>query len=204
MKLCYEISNAISEPVVPSSTDVENSDSEEELSEHSDASDDENEHPVKKRKADSREKLVFIYLYTWYHRDVFYHLYTIIHNILITIIIHKILLFYICNPTVFQSAAALCIGVGSFSDPHEIPGLAHFLEHSKYYNICSETIVFIINNMCFYISFQWCLWEVKNTLMRMVLILSLRNMVALTMHLQNVSEYVPYCVILLLLVILIA
>ena len=32
----------------------------------------------------------------------------------------------------FQSAAALCIGVGSFSDPEDIPGFAHFLEHSKY------------------------------------------------------------------------
>ena len=29
-----------------------------------------------------------------------------------------------------QSAAALCVSVGSFSDPPEIPGLAHFLEHS--------------------------------------------------------------------------
>ncbi|KAM9325165.1 nardilysin [Gastrophryne carolinensis] len=27
------------------------------------------------------------------------------------------------------SAAALCIGVGSFSDPEDLPGLAHFLEH---------------------------------------------------------------------------
>uniref|UniRef100_A0A8C2HRE4 Nardilysin a (N-arginine dibasic convertase) n=1 Tax=Cyprinus carpio TaxID=7962 RepID=A0A8C2HRE4_CYPCA len=27
------------------------------------------------------------------------------------------------------SAAALCIGVGSFSDPNDLPGLAHFLEH---------------------------------------------------------------------------
>ncbi|KAF2885664.1 hypothetical protein ILUMI_20515 [Ignelater luminosus] len=27
------------------------------------------------------------------------------------------------------AAAALCIGVGSFSDPKEVPGLAHFLEH---------------------------------------------------------------------------
>ncbi|KAK4875109.1 hypothetical protein RN001_011531 [Aquatica leii] len=27
------------------------------------------------------------------------------------------------------AAAALCIGVGSFSDPKDIPGLAHFLEH---------------------------------------------------------------------------
>lgn len=28
-----------------------------------------------------------------------------------------------------QAAAALCVGVGSFSDPEDIPGLAHFLEH---------------------------------------------------------------------------
>lgn len=28
-----------------------------------------------------------------------------------------------------QAAAALCVGVGSFSDPKDIPGLAHFLEH---------------------------------------------------------------------------
>ncbi|GAB6028757.1 hypothetical protein CHUAL_004574 [Chamberlinius hualienensis] len=28
-----------------------------------------------------------------------------------------------------MAAAALCIGVGSFSDPEEVPGLAHFLEH---------------------------------------------------------------------------
>ncbi|XP_072244932.1 nardilysin-like [Leuresthes tenuis] len=28
-----------------------------------------------------------------------------------------------------QAAAALCISVGSFSDPDELPGLAHFLEH---------------------------------------------------------------------------
>ena len=28
-----------------------------------------------------------------------------------------------------QAAASLCVGVGSFSDPDEIPGLAHFLEH---------------------------------------------------------------------------
>uniref|UniRef100_A0A8C3APQ6 Nardilysin convertase n=1 Tax=Cyclopterus lumpus TaxID=8103 RepID=A0A8C3APQ6_CYCLU len=28
-----------------------------------------------------------------------------------------------------ESAAALCVGVGSFSDPSDLPGLAHFLEH---------------------------------------------------------------------------
>jgi len=32
-----------------------------------------------------------------------------------------------CN----QSAAALCVGVGSFSDPKDVQGLAHFLEHSN-------------------------------------------------------------------------
>lgn len=30
-----------------------------------------------------------------------------------------------------QAAAALCIGSGSFADPPDIPGLSHFLEHSK-------------------------------------------------------------------------
>lgn len=29
----------------------------------------------------------------------------------------------------FQAAAGLCVGVGSFSDPKEVPGMAHFLEH---------------------------------------------------------------------------
>jgi len=27
------------------------------------------------------------------------------------------------------SAAGLCVGIGSFSDPEELQGLAHFLEH---------------------------------------------------------------------------
>ena len=30
-----------------------------------------------------------------------------------------------------QSAAGLCVGIGSFCDPPEVPGLAHFLEHSE-------------------------------------------------------------------------
>lgn len=29
----------------------------------------------------------------------------------------------------FKAAAGLCIGTGSFHDPPEVPGLAHFLEH---------------------------------------------------------------------------
>jgi len=28
-----------------------------------------------------------------------------------------------------KSAAGLCVGMGSFADPEELPGLAHFLEH---------------------------------------------------------------------------
>lgn len=28
-----------------------------------------------------------------------------------------------------QAACALCVGVGSYSDPEEIQGLAHFVEH---------------------------------------------------------------------------
>ena len=36
-----------------------------------------------------------------------------------------------------QSAAALCVGVGSFSDPDHLPGLAHFLEHSECASPCS-------------------------------------------------------------------
>uniref|UniRef100_A0A3B4B4H9 Uncharacterized protein n=1 Tax=Periophthalmus magnuspinnatus TaxID=409849 RepID=A0A3B4B4H9_9GOBI len=28
-----------------------------------------------------------------------------------------------------EDGTALCVGVGSFSDPHDLPGLAHFLEH---------------------------------------------------------------------------
>lgn len=39
---------------------------------------------------------------------------------------HYLYVFYL-----FQSAAALCVGVGSFADPDDLPGLAHFLEHSK-------------------------------------------------------------------------
>ena len=33
------------------------------------------------------------------------------------------------NTGLKKSAAGLCIGMGSFSDPEELPGLAHFLEH---------------------------------------------------------------------------
>ncbi|XP_074109698.1 nardilysin [Cotesia typhae] len=47
-----------------------------------------------------------------------------------------------------MAACALCVGVGSFSDPPEIPGMAHFLEHmvfmgSKKYPTENEFDVFI-------------------------------------------------------------
>jgi nardilysin len=32
-----------------------------------------------------------------------------------------------------KSAAGICVGMGSFSDPEELPGLAHFLEHMVKY-----------------------------------------------------------------------
>uniref|UniRef100_A0A8C7F6R0 Nardilysin b (N-arginine dibasic convertase) n=1 Tax=Oncorhynchus kisutch TaxID=8019 RepID=A0A8C7F6R0_ONCKI len=47
-------------------------------------------------------------------------------------LVHVVCVFFnVCtHPSrVSQSAAALCISVGSFSDPEDLPGLAHFLEH---------------------------------------------------------------------------
>ena len=35
------------------------------------------------------------------------------------------------SPDLLQSACAVCVNVGSFSDPDDIPGLAHLLEHSE-------------------------------------------------------------------------
>lgn len=49
-------------------------------------------------------------------------------------LVHVVCVFFnVCtHPScVSQSAAALCISVGSFSDPEDLPGLAHFLEHSE-------------------------------------------------------------------------
>lgn len=42
-----------------------------------------------------------------------------------------ILLTFVSGRLPLQAAAALCVGVGSFSDPDDLPGLAHFLEHSE-------------------------------------------------------------------------
>lgn len=39
----------------------------------------------------------------------------------------KVLL--VSDPTTERSAASLSVGVGHMSDPDDVPGLAHFLEH---------------------------------------------------------------------------
>lgn len=36
-----------------------------------------------------------------------------------------------CLLVLLQSAAALCVAVGSFCEPDELPGLAHYVEHSR-------------------------------------------------------------------------
>lgn len=48
-------------------------------------------------------------------------------------------------PLNVQAAAALCVGIGSFSDPDDIPGFAHFLEHSK--SILSSLQISINTNL---------------------------------------------------------
>ena len=40
-------------------------------------------------------------------------------------------LYELVPSVLLQSACAVCVNVGSFSDPEDIPGLAHLLEHSE-------------------------------------------------------------------------
>lgn len=42
---------------------------------------------------------------------------------------NKLKVFLISDPTTENAAAAMSVNVGSYSDPPELPGLAHFLEH---------------------------------------------------------------------------
>ena len=42
---------------------------------------------------------------------------------------NKLTAMLICSPDTDQAAAAMDVNVGYFSDPEELPGLAHFLEH---------------------------------------------------------------------------
>lgn len=44
-----------------------------------------------------------------------------------------------------QAACGLSVGVGSFSDPPEIPGLAHFLEHMVFMGSEKYSEVIILN-----------------------------------------------------------
>lgn len=44
-----------------------------------------------------------------------------------------------------QAACGLSVGVGSFSDPPEIPGLAHFLEHMVFMGSEKYSEVVILN-----------------------------------------------------------
>ena len=42
---------------------------------------------------------------------------------------NKMKVILVSDPDSQKSAASVNVGVGSFSDPNEFPGLAHFLEH---------------------------------------------------------------------------
>lgn len=58
--------------------------------------------------------------------------------------------FFLFHKMWLQAACGLCVGVGSFSDPPEIPGMAHFLEHmvfmgsEKYPQVCTSSVCTII------------------------------------------------------------
>jgi len=41
---------------------------------------------------------------------------------------------------VLQASAALCVNAGSLLDPDDLPGLAHYLEHSKPHCYCISCI----------------------------------------------------------------
>lgn len=73
-----------------------------------------------------------------------------------------------------QSAAALCISVGSFSDPADLPGLAHFLEHSAFLDVhFILTFLFYFYSHARFVSLsQWSLWAVRSTRPKMALMLS--------------------------------
>ena len=47
-------------------------------------------------------------------------------------LVHRVIFSVSC----LQAACAVCIRVGSFHDPPEVPGLAHLLEHSELNCVC--------------------------------------------------------------------
>ena len=64
---------------------------------------------------------------------------------------------------------------------------------SKVPEICENTFLQYLGKLCS-VSFQWFSWEARNTQMRMPLMLSSRNMVAVTMLQLTVKEYVAFIV----------
>jgi insulysin len=44
----------------------------------------------------------------------------------------------ISDPDSEKAAAAMDMRVGAFSDPDDVPGLAHFLEHMLFYSRCER------------------------------------------------------------------
>lgn len=95
-----------------------------------------------------------------------------------------------------QSAAALCVGVGSFSDPKELPGLAHFLEHSKRTIAHADSghtfAKFFQPSVLFSLPFQWCLWAAKSFPKKVILTLIWRNMEEAVTRTQTVREWVDF------------
>lgn len=51
----------------------------------------------------------------------------------------EFIFFFFC----FQAAAAMCVGIGSFSDPFEAQGLAHFLGLDIYFIYMKNSIFFL-------------------------------------------------------------
>eukprot|EP00959_Pyramimonas_sp_CCMP1952_P000249 4776-Pyramimonas_sp.AAC.3 len=44
----------------------------------------------------------------------------------------------VSDPESEKAAAAMDMRVGAFSDPEDVPGLAHFLEHMLFYSRCGQ------------------------------------------------------------------
>jgi insulysin len=61
----------------------------------------------------------------------------------------------ISDPTTDKSSASLDVHIGSMSDPDNLPGLAHFLEHMLFLGTQKVTILFLfafihLSNIIFY------------------------------------------------------
>lgn len=84
-----------------------------------------------------------------------------------------------------QAACGLSVGVGSFSDPPEIPGLAHFLEHMVFMGSEKYTEVYLsLRDVAILVDFYLTSARVNR---RMISIHSLKKEVDRTMHPPNVN-----------------